>query len=218
MTEPRRDWHAWHRGYDDPGSDLSRRLEEVRRQVALRLGTGGVRRVLSLCAGDGRDLLPVLAAVAPHTPALLVELDPGLARSAHASAAALGLDGVEVRIADAGSTDACHGWGPSDLLLACGVFGNVVDADMERTVASLPGLLAPGGHVVWTRGAAVPDDPTERPGDPAEHVRRAFARAGFVEVALVRSREGHFRVGVHRLVVPPADRVPGHRMFSFVGR
>jgi hypothetical protein len=56
-----------------------------------------------------------------------VELD---ARNVKA-ATAIAPDGVEVVQADAGSTDACIGATPTDLLVLCGIFGNVADTDVE---------------------------------------------------------------------------------------
>lgn len=214
MTVSGRDWQQWHHHYDDAGSDLARRLAEVRRQVAA-LVSGPPVRLLSMCSGDGRDTLPVLAEHAPATEALLVERDPVLADRARATAADLGLTGVVVRTGDAGSTDAYAGFAPADVVLACGVFGNVTDDHMARTVATLPRLLTAGGHVVWTRGAAVPGDPSAVAGDPAEEVRRVLAATGFAEVTLVRGDADGFRVGVHRLAVPPQVFVAGAPMFAF---
>ena len=213
-----RDWHAWYTAYDDPTSSLARRLAEVRRQLVALLAGSGNRpvRLLSMCAGDGRDTLPVLAAHAPHAEALLVELDPQLAARARDTAGRLGLAGVQVRTGDAGLVSSYVGAGPADVLLACGVFGNIPDGDLLRTVDALPGLLAPGGTVVWTRGAKVPQDPSELAGDPSEHVRDVFAGAGFAEVAFVRPDDASYRVGVHRLAVPPAPAPAVERLFAFV--
>ncbi|WP_214406087.1 hypothetical protein, partial [Pseudonocardia lacus] len=56
-------WTTWHANYDDRDSPLSQRLVEVRRQIgaALDRAAPGPVGLLSLCAGDGRDVLPVLA-------------------------------------------------------------------------------------------------------------------------------------------------------------
>jgi hypothetical protein len=176
--------------------------------------------VVSLCAGDGRDVLPILAAVRPDARTLLVEWDPDLAAAARESAAAAGLAGVEVVSGDAGRLAAYSSARPADLLLACGVFGNVSDADVVRTVSHLPLLLAPGGRVVWTRGATVPDDPTEVEGDAALWVRGVFDAAGFEEEVFVRPDDAGFRVGVHRWPVgatPALSREDASpRMFEFV--
>ena len=58
-----RDWVAWHRGYDDPGSLLSRRLELVQGHLRAELerAPAGDVRLISLCAGQGRDVIGVLA-------------------------------------------------------------------------------------------------------------------------------------------------------------
>jgi hypothetical protein len=56
------DWQAWHEKYDDPASSLARRLRVVQARIreALDACPPGRVRVVSLCAGQGRDLLEVL--------------------------------------------------------------------------------------------------------------------------------------------------------------
>ena len=212
-----RDWQAWHEEYADPASSLSRRLEVVRTHLgAVLAASSGPIRLLSLCAGDGRDTLPVLAATSGPVTAVLVELDAELAEVARATAADLGLSDVEVRTADAGDTSCASGAVPADVLMACGIFGNVTDSDVARTVASFPALLAPGGHVIWTRGCRVPQDPTQVVGDPSETVRGLFTDTGFDEVAFVRPDDASYRVGVARWPHPAEPYEPGVQMFEFV--
>ncbi|GAA1131147.1 class I SAM-dependent methyltransferase [Nocardioides aquiterrae] len=207
-----RDWHDWYRGYDDPSSSLSRRLETVRACLeSLLRSADRPLRLLSLCAGDGRDTLPVVAATGATVTGVLVELDPVLAGRARAAAPA----GLEVRTADAGTAASYAGGVPADVLLACGVFGNVSDDDVARTVTALPSLLAPGGCVIWTRGRRVPQDPSTHAGDPAELVRSLFADAGFEEVSYVADESG-FRVGVHEWPGPTRTPPAEGRLFSFV--
>jgi hypothetical protein len=206
----RRDWHSWHREYEDPASSLSRRLEEVRIRLAalLEVGTGPVR-LLSLCAGDGRDTIPVLVGSERHIETILVELDQELGEAARADARAAGVD-VDVRTRDAGLV---AGWSdilPVDVLMLCGVFGNVADADVERTVAAARSMLSSGGAVIWTRGHRVPSDQA----DPAEWVRGLFTAGGFEEVAFVKPADASFRVGVARLATPSDAPLPD-RLFSF---
>ena len=128
-----------------------------------------------------------------------------LAETARTTARDLGLDRVEVRTADAGTTDSYAGAGPADVLLACGVFGNVTDDDVAVTVARMPSLMAAGGHVIWTRGCRVPEDPTGFDGDPSEYVRGLLRIVGFEEVAFVRPDDAGFRVGVHRWPGPAVE-------------
>jgi len=210
-----RDWHAWHREYADPTSSLSRRLEEVRLQLAALLERGsGAVRLLSLCSGDGRDTIPVVSGAERHVVATLVELDDDLARTAARAAAEAGI-AVDVRAGDAGASSTWSDVLPVDVLMLCGVFGNITDADVERTVAASRSMLAPGGFVVWTRGNRVPDDPARHTDDPAERVRRLFLAAGFAEVVFVKPSDASYRVGVAHLAEPSTDPLPP-RLFSFV--
>jgi hypothetical protein len=213
-----RDWHEWYRDYDDPASSLSARLAVVSSRLASLVAAAapGPVRLVSLCAGDGRDTLPVLAESGVEVTALLVELDPDLADAGRRSAERLGLTDVEVRTADAGDTSCAAGGVPADVVMACGIFGNISAGDISRTVDTLPSLLAPGGVVVWTRGCQVPEEPSQPEGDPAEQVRSRFGAAGFEEVDFVRPESHQFRVGVHRWPHPPEPFQPGVRMFTFV--
>jgi len=215
-----RDWHEWHSEYDDPASSLSRRLADVRRLLGADLDAradAGARsvRLLSLCAGDGRDTIPVLAARRGlEVDACLVELDPTLADAARSAAAAAGVD-VDVRTADAGSSAAFRDRLPGDVLMVCGIFGNISDADVERCVAASQALVRPGGTVIWTRGSRVPDDPTSHRADPAEWVRGLFAAAGFEEAAFVAPEDASYRVGVCRHAGAELGWAPAWS-FSFV--
>jgi len=191
-------WLDWHRDYADPSSSLSRRrrvVQDYLRRILAEFGPAGSEpiRLLSLCAGDGGDVLEVLAS-APAVRALLVELDPELAERARRA----DLSNVQVLTADAGRTVNYADWLPVDVLLACGVFGNIGEADVRRTVGALPALLRPGGRVIWTRGRGADDT------DASQPIRRLFADSGFVEVDFTAPDDARFRVGLHRLDRPPA--------------
>lgn len=120
-----RDYEDWHRRYDDAGSDLSWRLRGVRHHLHAALDRHpGEMRVLSVCAGDGRDVLEVLSvrSDADRVSAVLLELHPGLAQRARDVAAATGLTGIEVRAVDAGVSDTYLGAVPADVVLLVGIF------------------------------------------------------------------------------------------------
>jgi predicted RNA methylase len=211
-----RDWVAWHDGYDDPASSLSTRLTLVRSHLAdaLTRAPAGPIRVLSLCAGQGHDVLGVLPGHARRddVTAVLVEADPINAAVARQRADDAGLAGaVEVRVADAGLIAAFADAVPADVLLLCGIFGNVSDADIRRTATAAAAMCAPGGTVIWTRNRREPDL------TPA--VRSWFADAGFDEIAFeAAATETLTGVGVHRLraVSPTGPRSPGRPMHPAV--
>lgn len=59
--------------------------------------------------------------------------------------------------ADAGITDAYLGAVPAQIVVVCGVFGNITASDVQATVAAPPSLCAHGALVVWTRHRMSPD-------------------------------------------------------------
>jgi hypothetical protein len=209
-----RDWVEWHREYDDPGSLLSRRLELVQGHLRAELGhaPAGDLRLISLCAGQGRDVIGVLAGHPRRDDvrARLVEVNERNVAAARQAVRAAGLDGVELLQADAGTTDACVGAVPAQIVLVCGIFGNITDSDIQATVAALPSLCAPGALVLWTRH--------RRPPDLTPAIRSWFTEAGFREEAFDISQDGFMSVGAHRLTGDPAPLTPGQRLFTFVAR
>jgi hypothetical protein len=202
-------WQEWHRAYDDTDSPLARRLAIVQRCIADALDATppGRVRVISMCAGEGRDLLGVLARHprANDVSGRLVELDPELAARARSAAP----EPVEVRCADAATTSAYEGAVPADLVLVCGVFGNVSADDIARTIRMLPSLCAPGATVIWTRHRRSPDRTVL--------ARETFAAAGFEMVSFDAPDGFLFGVGVNRLVSEPLPFERGVTMFAFVG-
>ena len=206
-----RDWQQWHRGYDDPGSDLSQRLAVVAALVsdALTAAAPGPVRLASACAGTGAD---VIRAAAGHPRrddlrGLLVELDPLLSSTCAEALRGAGLTGLTARTADAGTTTAYAEAVPADVLLLCGVFGNVSDDDVARTIGNASRLCAPGAAVVWTRHRRSPD--------LTPQIRSWWAEAGFVETAFVSPGAGRFAVGAGRLEGGPQPYVPDVPLFAF---
>lgn len=204
------DWQAWYGQYEDENSSLSRRLRVVQQRLGdLVVGEAPARRVLSLCAGDGRDILPVVARLPnERRPELtLVELDPALAAAAERRAVDAGV-AVTVVVGDAGLARTWQHVGPVDLLMLCGIFGNIPEADIHSTIKASRGVLTYGGSVIWTRGRFAGQD--LRP-----QIRQWFNEAGFTESAFDSEPTG-YGVGVNRVTSHlPATPVPD-RLFSFV--
>ncbi len=226
------DWVAWHEAYDDPSSQLSARLTLVKKHVAAALdrAPGAPVRVVSLCAGQGQDVIETL----PDHPrrddvsAVLVEADPENVARARGAASTAGLTGadpgsaerarrdaeatgqprVEVRQSDASQVASFADALPADVLLLCGIFGNVSVADIERTVAAAPALCAPGATVIWTRHRREPD--------LTPQIRAWFTGAGFEELAF-GSPESAPRTGVGAAVLRDAGGavLPEGPLFRF---
>ena len=207
-----KDWAAWHAAYDDPSSSLSARLGRVRLHLSDAIGQvpAGPVSLVSLCAGQGHDVIGVL----PHhlrradVRAVLVESDARNAGLARQAAARQGLSQVEVRLADASRVASFADVLPADVVLLCGIFGNVSDRDIKRTVDAAPALCRAGATVIWTRH--------RRPPDLTPQIRAWFASNGFDEIAFdAIDTSALSSVGVHRLSRGHASRLPRHQLFTF---
>jgi hypothetical protein len=205
------DWRAWHSGYEDPDTELGRRLAlvQARLRAALDRAPPGPIRAISVCGGQGHDLIGVLAGHPRRVDvsARLVELDGQNVLLARHAARAAGLHAVEVLAADASTTDAYLGAVPADLVLICGVFGNISAADIANTIEHLGQLCAPGATIIWTRH--------RRPPDLVPRIRESFQQAGFGEVSFEDAPP--FGVGVNRLLVAPRSLQRGVKLFDFIG-
>ncbi|MET1008156.1 MAG: class I SAM-dependent methyltransferase [Propionibacteriaceae bacterium] len=228
-----RDYQEWHRQYDDPTSGISWRLRTVQDYIRGALDTAfltdraslegasldgavlggdpGSFRILSLCAGDGRDVIDVLAERpdADRIAATLVELHPEIAQQARDRASQAGLRHVEVRTANAGTVDLFADVIPVQLLLLVGIFGNISDDDIHRTIAAAPQLCAPGATVLWSRGRSKIDF--------NDQVRAWFAEAGFTELDYAPLDTGSRpAAGAMRYDGPPQPLVAGQQLFTFI--
>ena len=212
-------WVRWHEPYEDPSSPLSLRLRLVQSMVrdfldAVPSTHPGPIRLVSMCAGQGRDVIDVVSTHprGAQVSALLVELDPALVSFARDRAAAAGV-AEQVRIVG-GDASVCRRYEdgvPADLVLVCGVFGNISGSDIARTIQALPGFCRMGSEVIWTRH--------RRPPDATPAIRADFAAAGFGEVAFEAPDGYVLGVGRHRLDAEPS---PGAfdltlKLFDFVG-
>ena len=209
--EPVRDWAQWHQAYADPASGLSARLQRVRRHLSQAIDqAAGPVRLVSLCAGQGHDVIGVLEhhARRDEVSAVLVEADPRNVVLGRRRAAAAGLAQVEVREADASRPECLADALPADVLLLCGIFGNVSEGDIERTIAAAPALCTAGATVIWTRH--------RRPPDITPRIRAWFTGAGFDEVAFdALDTSALAAVGVGRLRHAPRGGLPSGPLFTF---
>jgi hypothetical protein len=213
-------WVRWHRSYEDPDSSLSARLRLVQSGVrsALDEHDPGPIRVISICAGQGRDVIDVVAGHPRRADvrALLVERDPDLVAFARRRAAEAGVgDQVRVVEGDASLVSSYDGWLPADVVLICGVFGNISDGDIRSVVSRLPSFCARGATVIWTRH--------RRPPDLTPAIREWFAEAGFEERSFAAPDPYVLSVGCHRFggtapgTEPPPSLDTERPLFTFVG-
>jgi hypothetical protein len=171
----------------------------------------GPVRLISICAGQGHDVFGVL----PHHPrrgdvtAVLVELDPRNVEAARASAARIGLPQVEIIEGNASTSDVYAPFVPADVVLACGIFGNITDPDLERTVRNLSMLCRTGASIIWTRHRLDPD--------LTPQIRAWFGESRFEELSFdAPDNESKSGIGTVQLIGLPLPYQPGFRFFTFI--
>ena len=143
-----------------------------------------------------------------------MEKDEALARAASERTASLGLADVHVAVGGAGRFSTFSSYLPVDLLLLCGILGNIPPAEIEATVAASPAMLGPGGPVAWTRG-----DPSLHGGNEPclrPWVRSLFFAATGLEEVSFGGDPARYGVGVARLAQPPPPALAvAEQLFAF---
>jgi ubiquinone/menaquinone biosynthesis C-methylase UbiE len=212
MSDEMRDWHEWHSHYFEEDSALRRRLATVQAQLrqALPAELDAPFQIISLCAGQGLDVIETLATYphAQHAKARLVELDERNVAAARQRAAEAGLSQVEIVQGDAAQLVAYEGAVPADIVLACGIFGNIRDRDIFHTIDTLPHLCQHAATVLWTRH--------RRPPDMTPAIRAYFVAHHFPEVGFVAPEDDLFSVGVNRYEGEPQPLQPDMKLFTFI--
>jgi ubiquinone/menaquinone biosynthesis C-methylase UbiE len=209
-NEEKRDWCAWHQEYENRSSPLHQRLAIVQREIrrALPQQLDYPFLAISLCAGQGDDLVGVLKEY-PHAArvrARLVDSEENNIAKLRKNAKDAGLHHLEAIHADAGYTRVYQGIVPADLVLLCGIFGNISDADIQNTIRCLPQLCKTGAMVIWTRSRRSPD--------LTPSIRRWFHGNGFSEIAFQAPDGVLFSVGAHRFEGQPRA-LEDVRLFTF---
>ncbi len=206
-----RDWVEWHRSYTDPGSDLSQRLAVVTTAIidAISSAPPGPISVLSLCAGEARDLS---GAALGHPRSgdmhgVAVELNAGLAAIAAGSLRDAGTS-IEVRCADAGRPIHWDDVVPVDVLLLVGIFGNLTDDHVQRTVAATAAMVRAGGTIIWTRHRKAPD--------LTPSIRGWFDDTGCTPIGFTSAGPESYAVGVERMDEPRSSVALPEQLFRFV--
>lgn len=171
-----RDYVKWLDRYDDPDSPLSWRLRMVQEWLHKDLDSRrGQVEIVSVCAGDGRDIIDVLQTRhdADRVNVVLLEAHPDVADLARQRARDAGLDRVEVRTCDASMTSSYVGAVPADIVLLVGLLGNMSHEDVSATIDATPQMCRRAATLIWSRGRDL-DDINDR-------VRRQFTDVGFTE-------------------------------------
>lgn len=209
-----KDWFEWHDLYQTE-TRLQQRLEIVQEYIARSLNAQppGRIQVVSACAGDGRDLLGSLTnhSRKADVHARLVELNAQLVKQGKTAITEAGLAQIEFVNGDATLCDSYAGAVPADLVLVCGIFGNLADeAALQRLIGNLKFLAKTGAFVAWTRGHS-------QGIAYSDIVRQNLQSANFEEVDFRLTATGDMGVGLHRYRGETAPLPVNEHLFVFSG-
>jgi amino acid adenylation domain-containing protein len=210
------EWNEWYKQYDSFPS-LQARLRIVQEQIAAALNEcpPGPVRIVSICAGDGRDLI---GAVQNHprrndvTALLLDNHAESIARGkAAAEQAGFGRQ-LQFLEADASLAGNYAGAVPADLVLLSGFLGHLRHEDIPGLIESLPMFCRTGGWTIWNRHLVMHKGREQVP-----VIRELFRQTRFEEVHFETTAPDGFAVGRSRFAgqVKPLD--PARVLFEFVG-
>ena len=210
------DWLNWHKSYDSLPA-LQARLVLIRKHLARCLEglPPGPVSMVSICAGDGRDIVGLLKSHprAGDVSALLIEQDERLVAAGLASLANTGLEKrVQFAHADATLTNVYADVAPAPVVILSGVFGNVRTTDTGSLVTNLRSICGTGGKVVWTRHRLLNEGSRH-----IELIRRLFGENRFTEISLEFTPDEVFAVGTQRHDGPTMPLPAGAKLFEFTG-
>jgi hypothetical protein len=210
------DWVAWHERYKT-NRGLKARLRAVCGQIenCLNACPPGQIRVVSVCCGDGRDLLTGLIdhPREKDVVAYLIDSERSLIEAGQDSANISGIgDQLHFIVADATLASSYKGMVPADLVLVCGVFGHVVKEDLPKLIQSLGYMCKTGGYVIWTRHAKAWDGESHVP-----LINQLFEQARFEQISFSVTEEGASCIGTNRFLGQPADLGSEDTLFTFTG-
>ena len=207
-----RSWSGWptaayaHARYQN-------RLQAVQEHLcgSLNEAPAGPLRLLSLCAGDGRDVIGILRTHERRldVSAWLIELDRQSVTSGAREASVAGLGHtVHFRQADATDYATYLDVAPADIVLVCGVWGHVPAHERASLAGALAGLCKPRGTVTWTRGIS-------KGVARLREIELLFGQPEWEPVRITTTADEKWTVASYRYAGAQFELPPAGRIFNF---
>jgi hypothetical protein len=205
-------WSGWpEKAYQRQG--YQRRLRVVQEHLAecLDVAPPGAVKVLSMCAGDGRDVIGVVQSHPRRNDvsAWLVELnrqsvDLGLHYTTHA-----GLEKSLRFVNEDATVYTTYKYiAPADIVLVCGVWGHVPPPERGGLVQAAAALTRAGGSVIWTRGVS-------KGMSRFDEIDSLFAEPAWEKVRVSFTADKSWAVATHRYRGPAQELPADGQIFHF---
>lgn len=209
-------WSHWHKHYDS-NADLQARLHLVGEQISRCLHScpAGRIRVVSVCAGDGRDLIGALINHPRRNDveALLLDNDrESIERGRRVVSEARLEQRVRLVEADAGRAENYASGLPSDILILSGFLGHLRPGDVENLIHQLPMFCRRGSWVIWSRHLVLNQGPHQ-----VRAIQECFRKTKFESATFSCTSPDGFAVGAERFQGEPAVFDANRVLFEFIG-
>ncbi len=191
------DWAEWHKRYESVPS-LQERLAVVCEEISLAISATRTKpvRILSICSGDGRDVILSTAAskLRKSISGVLIELNPDLVARGRSTIKEFSLqEEISFQCSDATKSETYRSIAPAHIVVLSGVFGNLKYEDVGLLIDSLRSLCEPKARVIWTRNLNEFGDGETVVGG----IKKLFANVNFTEASYTKTPSGVFAVGTH---------------------
>ena len=210
------DWAKWHEKYEVSPA-MKARLVIVREHLSrcLDLQPPGPIQILSICAGDARDLIGLMEAHPrkKDVNALLVENNSELVEAGRKVISEAGIESqLTFSMSDATISSTYVEFVPVDIALLSGVFGNLRPEECARLIRSLCSLCKRGGYVVWTRHRQIHGGLSQ-----IALIRQHFEDSRFEEVQIGDTADDKFTIATYRYQGAGEILRAGGKLFEFTG-
>ncbi len=214
-TEPT-DWGQWLEEYDLYPS-LQARLQLVQAQIASALDEcpPGPVQIVSLCAGDGRDLRLALQNHPRRSDvsAWLIDREAGSVDRGRIAAEQCGLQRqMNFICADAAFAKNYLPAVPANLVLLSGLLGHLRPECLPGLFKNLAMFCQPGGFVIWNRHLVLHDGRAR-----VREIRELLQTAAFEEKQFAVTAPDGFAVGRAQFKGRTEPLDSSRRLFEFVG-
>jgi hypothetical protein len=172
----------------------------------------GIIRIVSLFAGDGRDVLGVINTHPRRSDVLatFIEQSSPAVASGFRRAAELGLASATTFLnKDATEYEAVQGITPANIILLCGVWGHVPHDDRAQLIQAVTSLCTPNGRLIWTRGIS-------KGIAKLEQIEGLFARTQWEKVQIRITPGNQWAVATYRFLGTPLPRPKSGQIFHFM--
>jgi len=209
-------WNDWYKHYDSLPS-LQERLRIVCELVVAALDDcpPGPIQIVSICAGDGRDLIHALEnhPRRADVTALLIDSNAESIARGKTSAEAAGL-GKQLRFVEGDATLAKNYAGavPADIVLLSGFLGHLRHEDVPELIRSLPMFCKTDGSAIWNRHLVLYDGREQ-----VAAIREFFQQNQFVELHYEMTAPDGFAVARARFDGSSQPLDVSRQLFEFVG-